>query len=83
MKRNGAATMMLARPTRGSIEAAKKVLSYLAATQDFKISGIMSPKVDKLEYYSDSDHAGDMPLDVGRMACTASYAAHVSRLLSP
>ena len=51
-----------ARPTRGSIKAAKKVLSYLAATQDFKISGIMSPKVDKLEYYSDSDHAGDMPI---------------------
>ena len=51
-----------ARPTRGSIKAAKKVLSYLAATQDFKISGIMSPKIDKLEYYSDSDHAGDMPI---------------------
>ena len=37
-------------------------LSYLAATNDFKISGIMSPKIDSLEYYSDSDHAGDMPI---------------------
>jgi hypothetical protein len=51
-----------ARPTVGSIKAVKKVLSYLGATNDFKISGIMSPKLDRLEYYSDSDHAGDMPI---------------------
>ena len=51
-----------ANPTVGSIKAARKVLSYLAATQDFKISGIMLPKQDSLEYYSDSDHAGDMPI---------------------
>ena len=51
-----------ARPTVGSLKAARKALSYLAATNDFKISGIMSPKIDSLEYYSDSDHAGDMPI---------------------
>ena len=53
---------LAARPTVGSLKAARKALSYLAATNDFKISGIMSPKIDSLEYYSDSDHAGDMPI---------------------
>ena len=36
----------------GPLKAARKALSYLAATNDFKISGIMSPKIDSLEYYS-------------------------------
>ena len=39
-----------------------RVLSYLLATNDFKIKGIYSPKIDILLPYSDSDWAGDMPI---------------------
>ena len=37
-------------------------MSYLLATQDFKIKGVYSPKIDILLPYSDSDWAGDMPI---------------------
>ena len=50
------------KPTRGARKGLDRVLSYLLSTRDFKISGIFSPKRDIFEFYSDSDHAGDMPI---------------------
>ena len=50
------------RPTRGSMKGADKVLQYLLSTQDFKLTGVFSPKGNTFDYYSDSDHAGDMPI---------------------
>ena len=50
------------KPTRGSMKGANKVLQYLLSTQDFKLTGVFSPKGNTFDYYSDSDHAGDMPI---------------------
>ena len=50
------------RPTVGARMALDRVMSYLLATQDFKIKGVYSPKIDILLPYSDSDWAGDMPI---------------------
>ena len=44
------------------MKALNRVLKYVSATSDFKITGIYSPKQDIFKYYSDSDHAGDMPI---------------------
>ena len=50
------------RPTVGARMALDKIMSYLLATQDFKMKGVYSPKRDILLPYSDSDWAGDMPV---------------------
>ena len=50
------------KPTVGARMALERIMSYLLATQDFKIKGIYSPKIDILVPYSDSDWAGDMPI---------------------
>ena len=39
-----------------------RILSYLKATSDFKTIGLFGPKHDELAYFSDSDHAGDLPI---------------------
>ena len=50
------------KPTVGTMKGVNKVLQYLLSTQDFKLTGIYAPKTDSFDYYSDSDHAGDMPI---------------------
>ena len=50
--------------------ALERIMSYLLATQDFKIKGMYSPKIDILSPYSDSDWAGDMPITT--MSCSHS-----------
>ena len=50
------------KPTVGARMALERIMSYLLATQDFKIKGVYSPKIDILSPYSDSDWAGDMPI---------------------
>jgi hypothetical protein len=45
-------------PTRGAIKAAKRVMQYLKATEDFKISCVVGAG-NVWERYVDSDHAGD------------------------
>ena len=44
------------------MKALRRVLKYVSATSNFKITGIYSPRKDIFKYYSDSDHAGDMPI---------------------
>ena len=48
--------------TVGTMQGLYRILSYLKATSDFKTTGIFGPKHDDLKYYSDSDHAGDLPI---------------------
>ena len=50
------------KPTRGAMKGVNKMLQYILSTQDFKISGVYAPKANTFDYYSDSDHAGDMPI---------------------
>jgi len=46
----------------GASKALDRILSYLLATSSFKIEGIFGSKENKLLSYTDSDHAGDMPM---------------------
>ena len=55
-------SQFMSKPTRGASNALDRILSYLLATQDFKIKGVFAPKIDILLPYSDSDWAGDMPI---------------------
>ena len=42
--------------------ALDRILSYLLATSSFKIKGIFGSKKNELLTYTDSDHAGNMPM---------------------
>ena len=46
----------------GNTKAPKTTAIKQRGPLGVKISGIMSLKVNRLEYYSDSGHAGDMPI---------------------
>ncbi len=51
-----------ASPTKGALEAALRVATYVAATANFKLGGEVKYGVNKTEYYTDSDHGGDRGL---------------------
>ena len=55
-------SQFMSKPTKGANLALSRIMSYLRTTNDFKIRGVFSPKVDILLPYSDSDWAGDMPI---------------------
>ena len=55
-------SQFMSKPTKGANLALSRIMSYLRSTNDFKIRGVFSPKVDILLPYSDSDWAGDMPI---------------------
>ena len=50
---------MQAAPTQGALEAAIRIACYVGCTADFKIGGPVVSKINDIQYYSDSDHAGD------------------------
>ena len=39
-------SQFMSKPTRGASNALDRILSYLLATQDFKIKGVFAPKID-------------------------------------
>ena len=47
-------------PTQGNWDAMMRVLSYLKATEAFGIGSPVTKGIDVVEYYSDSDHAGQV-----------------------
>ena len=49
-------------PTVAAMNGLYRILSYIKATSDFKTIGLFGPKHDELKYFSDSDHAGDLPI---------------------
>ena len=55
-------SQFMSKPTKGANLALSRIMSYLRTTNDFKIRGVFSPKLDILLPYSDSDWAGDMPI---------------------
>ena len=59
-------------PTEGALDAAIRVAGYLAATADFRLGG-RRVLGNKLDYFSDSDHAGDPKL---------TYQSHIGIIFS-
>jgi invasion protein IalB len=53
-------SQMSANPTKGAAKALTRVLRYLRANDKLALEGTIT-KANKLESYSDSDHAGDRP----------------------
>jgi hypothetical protein len=63
-------------PTRGALNAALRVASYIASTANFRIGGEIRGGVNIMEYYTDSDHVGDRRLG------TRSHSAFIALLNS-
>ncbi len=51
-----------ASPTRGALDAAIRVAGYLANTANFRLGGEVRYGENHVQYYTDSDHAGDREL---------------------
>ena len=62
------------RPTRGALNAAIRVATYLATTADFRIGGEIGTGVNKIAYFADSDFVGDRQLG------TRSHSAFMALL---
>jgi hypothetical protein len=63
-----------ANPTEGALNAAIRVATYIATTADFRIGGEIRNGVNRIEYYTDSDHVGDRKLG------TRSHSAFIAEL---
>jgi hypothetical protein len=63
-----------AHPTKGALNAAIRVATYLATTAEFRIGGEIVGGENKIEYYTDSDHVGDRQLG------TRSHSAFIAEL---
>ena len=50
---------MQSAPTEGALEAAIRIAAYVGCTSDFRIGGAVVNHLNEVEYYTDSDHAGD------------------------
>jgi hypothetical protein len=61
-------------PTKGALDAAIRVATYLATTADFRIGGEIGTGVNQIEYYTDSDFVGDRKLG------TRSHSAFIALL---
>jgi hypothetical protein len=61
-------------PTKGALNAAIRVATYLATTAEFRIGGEIETGVNQIEYYTDSDFVGD------RLLGTRSHSAFVALL---
>jgi hypothetical protein len=61
-------------PTRGALNAAIRVATYLATTADFRIGGEIGTGVNRIEYFTDSDFVGD------RLLGTRSHSAFIALL---
>jgi hypothetical protein len=61
-------------PTKGALNAAIRLATYIATTADFRIGGEIRQGVNKIEYYTDSDHVGDRQLG------TRSHSAFIAEL---
>jgi hypothetical protein len=61
-------------PTKGALNAAIRVATYLATTADFRIGGEVGTSANKIEYFADSDFVGD------RMLGTRSHSAFMALL---
>ena len=49
-------------PTQGALEAAIRIAMYVGSTAGFRIGGPVKHGINKMEYFTDSDHAGDKEL---------------------
>jgi hypothetical protein len=53
-------SQFMSKPTVAAMRCATRVMEYLAATSDFRITGRVTDQCDYI-HYSDSDHAGEKP----------------------
>jgi hypothetical protein len=53
---------MQSEPTEGALDAAIRIAAYVGCTADFKIGGAVVNHLNDVEYFTDSDHAGDAGL---------------------
>ena len=53
---------MQSAPTEGALDAAIRIAAYVGCTADFRIGGAVVDHLNDVEYFTDSDHAGDAGL---------------------